>query len=302
MPKIVSVNISLQKGEIKIPQSQGELTSAGLVGDAHAGSWHRQVSLLGIEQIDGFGKQSGCTFRPGAFAENLTTEGITLSALKLRDRLVFSSGAELEVTQIGKECHGGGCAIFREVGRCVMPKEGIFTRVIRGGIVGVGHEFVHEPRPLNVRVVTVSDRASRGEYADKSGPLLAERLSHFLRSTPWGFSLSSVIVPDEAEPLRRALEGDLIFTTGGTGIGPRDITVDVVKPLLTKEIPGVMEAIRAKHVTLPSACLSRGVAGVMGESLVYTLPGSPKAVAEYLDEIFRSLSHALQMLHGYNAH
>ncbi len=111
-----------------------------------------------------------------------------------------------------------------------------------------------------------------------------------------------MIVSDDALPLQKALVGDLIFTTGGTGIGPRDITVDVVKPLLTKEIPGIMEAIRAKHVALPSACLSRGVAGVMGESLVFTLPGSPKAVGEYLDEIFRSLPHALQMLHGYNAH
>jgi molybdopterin adenylyltransferase len=302
MPKIVSVNISKQKGEIKIPQPRGVLTTSGLVDDAHAGSWHRQVSLLGIEQIDAFGKQSGCTFQPGAFAENLTTEGITLSALKLRDRLKFSSGVELEVTQIGKECHGGGCAIFREVGRCVMPKEGIFTRVVCGGCVAAGEEFVHEARPLNVRVITVSDRASRGEYADRSGPLLAERLSQFLQATHWGFSISTVIVSDDALPLQKALVGDLIFTTGGTGIGPRDITVDVVKPLLTKEIPGIMEAIRAKHVALPSACLSRSVAGVMGESLVYTLPGSPKAVGEYLDEIFRSLPHALQMLHGYNAH
>jgi molybdopterin adenylyltransferase len=302
MAKILSVNVSKKKGEIKLPQKSIELTHSGFLGDAHAGSWHRQVSLLGMEQIEGFGRQSGCTFNPGAFAENLTTEGITLSALKLRDRLKFSSGVELEVTQIGKECHGDGCAIFREVGRCVMPKEGIFTRVIRGGTVSIGDEFVHESRPLTVRVVTVSDRASRGEYADRSGPVLVECLTAYLQSKPWGFEISTVVVPDELEPLRQALVGDLIFTTGGTGIGPRDITVDVVKPMLTKEIPGIMEAIRAKHVALPSACLSRGVAGVMGESLVYTLPGSPKAVGEYMDEIVRSLSHALQMLHGFNAH
>jgi molybdenum cofactor synthesis domain-containing protein len=302
MARILSVNLSTKKGEIKIPQSSAEISHAGMVGDAHAGSWHRQVSLLGFEQIEAFGQQSGCTFNPGAFAENLTTHGISLSTLRLRDRLKFSSGVELEVTQIGKECHGDGCAIFREVGRCVMPKEGIFTRVVRGGIVSAGDEFVHEARPLNVRVITVSDRASRGEYPDRSGPVLVERLTAYFQSKPWGFTISSVVVPDECEPLRQALAGDLIFTTGGTGIGPRDITVDVVKPLLTKEIPGIMETIRAKHVALPSACLSRGVAGVMGESLVYTLPGSPKAVGEYMDEIVRSLNHALQMLYGYNDH
>ena len=95
----------------------------------------------------------------------------------------------------------------------------------------------------------------------------------------------------------------MIFTTGGTGIGPRDITPDVVAPMLDRELPGVMEFIRMKHgERLPSALLSRSVAGTIGNMLIYTLPGSVKAVREYTAEILRTLPHSLLMLHGINAH
>ena len=95
----------------------------------------------------------------------------------------------------------------------------------------------------------------------------------------------------------------MIVTTGGTGIGPRDITPDVVAPMLTRVIPGIMEAIRVKYgATIPSALLSRGVAGLIGSTLVYTLPGSVKAVNEYLDELFRTLNHSLLMIMGIDSH
>ena len=96
---------------------------------------------------------------------------------------------------------------------------------------------------------------------------------------------------------------DLIFTTGGTGIGPRDFTPDVVKPFLDKEIPGIMEMIRLKYgAEKPNALVSRSIAGVMDKSLVFTLPGSIKAVNEYLPEIFKSMMHMIYMLHGLDKH
>ena len=96
---------------------------------------------------------------------------------------------------------------------------------------------------------------------------------------------------------------DVVITTGGTGIGPRDITIETVRPLLDKEIPGIMEMIRIKYgQEKPNALLSRGIAGVMGQTLVYTLPGSVKAVDEYMTEILKTLQHLIYMLHGVDVH
>lgn len=134
--KIVAVCISEGKGERKKPVEAGELREEhGLVGDGHAGPWHRQVSLLARESIDKM-RALGLEVGHGDFAENLTTEGIDLVSLPLGTRLAIGQ-AELEVTQIGKECHTR-CAIFYQAGDCVMPKEGIFARVLRGGTVRPG--------------------------------------------------------------------------------------------------------------------------------------------------------------------
>ncbi len=305
---IVSINISVEKGTTKTPVPEAEITACGMVGDAHAGAWHRQISLLSQECVAFFGRQSGTVYRAGDFAENLTTEGVDLSQVAIRD--TFTSGdVELEVTQIGKACHGGGCAIFRSVGACVMPKEGIFCRVLHGGRLRPGDAITHHPRPLRVRVITVSDRASRGVYEDRSGPAVEAAVAAHFVGMRWHLEISRSLVPDEAEPLRNrlaeAIAGgvDLIITTGGTGIGPRDITPDVVTPLLNKELPGIMDFVRMKHgERLPSALLSRSLAGVAGQSLIYTLPGSVKAVAEYLAVILPTVEHSLLMLSGIDAH
>jgi MOSC domain-containing protein YiiM len=134
--KIVAVCISAGKGERKTPVAAVELREEhGIVGDGHAGPWHRQVSLLAQESIDKM-RALGLDVTTGDFAENLTTVGLNLPALPLGTRLSIG-GAELEVTQIGKECHTR-CAIFYQAGDCVMPKEGIFARVLRGGTVRPG--------------------------------------------------------------------------------------------------------------------------------------------------------------------
>ena len=135
-PVVVSVNISEQKGTRKHPlQGPVTITMLGMQGDAHAGDWHRQLSLLAQESIDKM-QGHGLVLQPGDFAENITTRGIDLPSLPIGTRLTVGD-VLIEVTQIGKECHTR-CAIFYQAGDCVMPKEGIFARVLRGGVVKPG--------------------------------------------------------------------------------------------------------------------------------------------------------------------
>ncbi len=308
MSEVVSVNVSAEKGEQKQPVPEIRVTALGIEGDAHSGTWHRQVSLLAQERIDEFGEQAGCIFVPGVFAENITTRGIALEDVRIRDYIDIGN-VRLEVTQIGKACHGDGCAVFREVGRCVMPKEGIFARVLREGVIRPGDEMQHVPRPLSVKVVTLSDRASAGDYEDRSGPRIEKMVAEHFSGSHWTATLDRVVIPDDRERLQSELNQacmdgvDVLVTTGGTGVGPRDVTPDVVLPWLDRQIPGVMEYIRCKYgERIPSAQLSRSVAGQKGRMLVYVLPGSVKAVQEYMTEILTTLNHALAMVMGIDAH
>lgn len=134
--RIVSVNISKDKGVCKTPVDEGELRpEVGLVGDAHSGAWHRMLSLLALESIQTM-RDKGLEVNPGDFAENITTEGLTLHTLPVGTRLTLGE-VEVEVTQIGKECHQG-CAIRQKTGDCVMPRQGIFVRVLNPGVVRPG--------------------------------------------------------------------------------------------------------------------------------------------------------------------
>ncbi len=141
MGKILAVCRSDNKGTVKEPIPEGEIKAGfGLVGDAHAdAAYHRQVSLMTIESIKRMQAQ-GYPVGPGSFAENLTTEGIDLLELPIGTRISVGPDVRLEITQIGKECHSG-CAIFKQVGKCIMPKEGIFTKVLHGGRVKPGDEI-----------------------------------------------------------------------------------------------------------------------------------------------------------------
>lgn len=140
MGYVVSVNISSKKSVRKRPQSEVKaIPDFGLEGDAHAGSDHRQISLLAIESIDKM-RQMGLKVGPGDFAENITTKNLDLVHLPLGTILTIGQEVILEVTQIGKVCHTK-CAIFRQVGQCIMPEEGIFARVIQGGKIKPGDEI-----------------------------------------------------------------------------------------------------------------------------------------------------------------
>ena len=306
--KILSVNTSEKKGTVKKPVDSIQLTEIGVVGDAHSGKWHRQVSLLAAESIAKFSEEAGRTIKYGEFAENITTEGLLLHECRPLDRFV-NGKIELEVTQIGKKCHGDNCSIFREVGNCVMPKEGIFARVVREGELKEGDEFQYLPKILNVLVITLSDRASAGEYADKSGPQIKLLTELFFGKLKRQTLVVNHLIPDDAEQLTQKVKeailggADVIFTTGGTGIGLRDITPETIRPLLDKEIPGIMELIRVKYgMEKPAALLSRGIAGVSGKTLIYCLPGSVKAVTEYCNEILPTIEHSLYMIAGIDNH
>jgi MOSC domain-containing protein YiiM len=135
--KIKAISISGQKGTPKLNVPQADLQADyGIVGDAHAGSEHRQVSLLAVESIERL-REKGLKIVPGDFAENITTEGLDVRSLKVGAKLKVGERAELEITQLGKACHGR-CAVYYRLGDCIMPKEGVFARVIGAGRIKVG--------------------------------------------------------------------------------------------------------------------------------------------------------------------
>lgn len=305
---VVSVNLSRDKGTAKQPVPEICLDANGVVGDAHAGPGSRQVSILAEEVAQRFAAEVGRPVQAGEFGENLTVRGVDTAALGLLDRLMIGA-AVLEITQFGKTCHGGNCAIFRKIGRCVMPVHGVFCRVIGGGTVRPGDTLRVVLRPLRFLIITLSDRVSRGEREDRSGPRIRALVEDFLRTQRWHPDIVTARLPDDADQLKRELLTareagvDVIITTGGTGVGSRDITPETVLAVADKMIPGIMEHIRQRFGREnPRALLSRGVAAVMGRSLVFTLPGSERAVVEYMGEILPLLEHLLLMMHDLDVH
>ncbi len=299
-----SINISEKKGTVKMPVEEAEIYEHGIRGDAHSGDWHRQISLLGRPSISRFEQRMDRKIGPGEFGENITVEGLDLNEVAVLDR--FSIGeVELEITQIGKSCHGDDCAIFREVGKCVMPQEGLFARVIREGRIRRGQEMSYRPKDFTVRVLTVSDRVSKGVYADRSGPRVLELVEAAFAVRRYHLKTEYETVPDDQAAIERALRAaveageDVIICTGGTGIGPRDVSPEAVTAVAEKIVPGIMDHVRlSAGAKNPNALLSRSLCAVSGKSLIYALPGSVKAVEEYLGEIFKSLDHSIAMLHG----
>ncbi|PQL19451.1 MOSC domain-containing protein [Veillonella denticariosi JCM 15641] len=139
--KIIAISISERKGQKKHNiESANLIVDHGMEGDAHAGNWHRQISLLGIASIEHM-REQGADVHPGDFAENITVEGMVLYELAVGTRLKLGNEAILEVTQIGKECHQG-CEIMKQVGSCIMPTQGIFGKVLKNGTIRVGDDVL----------------------------------------------------------------------------------------------------------------------------------------------------------------
>lgn len=301
MGKLIAICTSEKKGTQKKPVESAVLREDhGIVGDAHAGNWHRQVSLLGLEKIEAF-RAKGADVDFGAFGENLIIEGFDFRNLPVGTRFAIGE-ALLEMTQIGKECHSH-CAIFHMVGDCIMPREGVFAKVIRGGQIKAGDEVTEikpDPnRPFTAAWITLSDKGSQGLREDESGPLIGKILEEN------GYDVvETILIPDEEDILKKELtrladqrQVNLVMTTGGTGFAPRDITPEATAAVCERMTPGISEAIRAYSMTkTPRAMLSRAVSGIRGKTLIINLPGSPKAVRESMEFIMSSLQHGLEIL------
>lgn len=272
----------------------------GILGDAHGGKWHRQISLLSYEKIEEFNKL-GADVNAGAFGENLVVEGLDFRSMPIGT--VFKCGnVLLEMTQIGKECHNH-CQIYHKTGDCIMPREGVFARVLRGGIISVGDEMAvdesFKPSQKRAAVITVSDKGAKGEREDKSGP----RVVDFLEKAGYKV-IEHLLIPDELNrietELKRLSDGrqvHLILTTGGTGFSPRDVTPEATMSVAHRNAPGISEAIRAYSMKITKrAMLSRGASVIRGKTLIMNLPGSPKAVAEALEYILPELEHGIELL------
>ena len=324
MGKVMAVCLSEKKGTPKKNIGSCELLeNHGLKGDAHAGSWHRQVSLLSYEDVREFEKRGKMKMTDGIFGENLLLSGINLPRLEVGTMLRCGK-ALLRITQIGKECHSH-CKIYDHVGFCIMPKKGIFAEVLKGGVVKVGDECeaISESAKSSAAadapsqekkflaaatcpayragIIIASDKGASGEREDQSGPAAREELE----KAGYEVIACSVLPDDEnllyAEILRMSdeLKLDLIVTSGGTGFSKRDVTPEATMRAATKNAPGIAEAVRAESLKItPRAMLSRGASVIRNNTLIVNLPGSPKAVRECLGFILPTLSHGLAILLG----
>ena len=303
MGTVLAVCRSSVRGIQKTNEQSGWFeTEWGIQGDAHAGRWHRQVSLLSADRIARF-NEKGAGVGPGDFGENLVVEGIDFSSLPVGTWLRCGD-VLLEITQIGKECHSH-CAIYHKMGDCIMPREGVFARVLEAGQISIGDQMSvvprKEPLPFQAAVITLSDRCSSGEREDESGPAIEKRLIEEAYQI-----IERLVLPDDRAALEKELirlcdqrTPDLILTTGGTGFSPRDITPEATLAVAERPAPGIAEAIRAASMEITRrAMLSRAVSVIRGKTLIVNLPGSPKACMESMDVFMDQLPHGLSLLRG----
>ena len=307
MGKIIAVCISEKKGTQKKNVHSAEfIKEYGIKGDAHAGKWHRQVSLLSNDKIEAF-KNRGAEVAEGAFGENLIVDGIDFRSLPVGTRFQCND-VLLELTQIGKECHTG-CEIYHKMGDCIMPREGVFARVLSGGIIREGDDMVvleaavekPETGKLRVAVITSSDSGFAGEREDISGPVICRIAKEY------GYEVvHQTILPDDMTMLCDEMKyicdnhtADLILTTGGTGFSQRDCMPEATQKVVERMVPGIPEAMRAYSMQMTKrSMLSRAACGIRKSTLILNLPGSPKAVEECLTYVITELDHGLKILIG----
>ena len=312
MAKVLAVCLSPEKGTPKYNVGSAEFFPAhGIKGDAHAGPGPRQISLLSHQKIEEF-RSRGAEIEDGAFGENLIVEGIDFRSLPV-GAILSCNDVLLEITQIGKECHSH-CAIYEAMGDCIMPREGVFAKVLLGGFIDVGDEMsvmtggaakVSAPSPdphtYRVWIITSSDKGFKGEREDLSGPVIRELAASV------GYEVAGyTLLPDEQAELENEMRricdqglAELILTTGGTGFAKRDRVPEATLAVAERLVPGISEAIRAYSMTITKrAMLSRAVSAIRGSTLIVNLPGSPKAVQESLEYIKNELHHGLDILCG----
>ena len=301
MGKVIAVCTSDRKGIQKHDVNTAHFSVEwGIDGDAHAGKWHRQISLLSADKIEAFNAR-GANVIPGAFGENLVVEGFDFRALPV-GTLLRCNDVLLEMTQIGKECHSH-CEIYKKMGECIMPREGVFARVLEPGTISVRDEMVIVPReghfPWQAAVITLSDKAAAGERKDESGPAIAKRLREASYEV-----VEEIVIPDDERVLKQQLirlcdqrQLDLILTTGGTGCSARDVTPEATLAIADKNVPGIAEAMRAESLKITRhAMISRAASVIRGKTLIINLPGSPRACMENMDVFMDTIPHAMGLL------
>ena len=235
MGRVIAVCISKEKGTQKYRIPEGEFIEEwGIKDDAHAGKWHRQVSLLSYDKIQEF-RAKGAEIEDGAFGENLVVEGFDFAKLPVGTKFRCND-VVLEMTQIGKKCHHG-CAIFQKMGDCIMPREGVFARVLEPGTISVGDEMTIVPReghfPWQAAVITLGESGS--------GETISKRLrdvGHTVVEEP--------AIPDDVRVLKQQLmrlcdqrQLDLILVTGGAGSAAQE----AMSAVSDKPTPGIASAV-----------------------------------------------------------
>ena len=308
MAKIEAICVSETKGVQKSPTDAAEFQAdCGIVGDAHTGVWHRQVSLLAAEDIAAV-REVIPDISYGDFAENVVVSDVDLKQLGLGSRLRIGDQVILAITQIGKECHTP-CRIGQITGDCIMPRLGLFARVETGGNVRTGDAVevleVVSPAAVQAVVLTISDSCAAGDAQDTAGPATAKMLAEQIDAHVY----RTEIIPDEqagiAARLRHYCDGhsiDLVVTVGGTGFSPRDVTPEATREVAERLTPGLDEAMRAASMEkTPRAMLSRAASGIRKHTLIVNLPGSERAASENLAAIMASLPHAIAKLRDEDA-
>ncbi|MBA4388715.1 MAG: molybdenum cofactor biosynthesis protein [Verrucomicrobia bacterium] len=306
MGKLESICVSSQKGQKKTPVASARMVAGhGIEGDAHAGAWHRQVSLLAADDVEMMRGRGLPDIAAGDFAENVVLSGLDLRSLGLGSVLRLGAEATLSVTQLGKVCHTR-CAIYEQTGDCIMPRLGLFARVTAGGTVAVGDSAevvkVVSRESLQAVVLTASDRCSRGEAEDTAGPAVADLLQRRL-----GVHIYAVeILADDRAGISARLKHysaghsiDLVLVVGGTGFSPRDVTPEAVRDVIERPTPGLDEVMRRQSLDkTPHAMLSRAISGISNATLIISLPGSARGAVENLEAVLPALDHGLRKLRG----
>lgn len=297
--KVSAICTSDIKGTSKVCVQEVEFVKDwGIKGDAHAGKWHRQISLLSKEKIDHF-NENGANVEFGAFGENIVVDNYDLKTLPIGTIIEIGDTVVLQVSQIGKQCHTG-CDIAQRMGVCIMPTNGIFSKVLKGGIVRINDEiriYINH----RVAIITLSDKAFNNQRIDTSSivinDILIENKLYVTKKT---------LLADEKPLLEKELidicdnyRAELIITTGGTGLSSRDITPEATKEVIEKEVPGISEAIRYQTMKYTQkAMLNRGVSGIRKKTLIINLSGSPIAVKEQLTSVIKPIIHGLDTLNS----
>lgn len=305
MARVISVNSSSERQTRKVPRESVMLVAGhGIEGDAHAGQGHRQLSILPDASM-GRMRAKGISTFPGCCGENMDLGDCGEMYTMLPGvRLRIGDSAQVRITEIGKDNSDGHADNVIEGN--IFPEEGVFAEVLDGGRVMPGDEVTalrHEG--YLAAVLTVSDSACRGDYADESGPAVMELLrENGLQPARYH------VEPDEMEALVSRMESwcddgfvDVLFTAGGTGLSVRDKTPEATMSICSREVPGIAELMRLKSSEVTStAWLSRAYCGIRKRTLVINLPGSLRGSVECAGFVLPVLGHALEILRGDVSH